>query len=70
MFDGHRNQVFTFTGAADCLPNYLRPEGFALPVIKKEVNVIQQTENTKRSNRTVNIPAKSQPGSKVRVDCD
>ena len=37
MFDGHRNQAFTFTGAADCLPHYLRPEEFALPVIKQEV---------------------------------
>jgi hypothetical protein len=63
MFDGHRNQAFTFTGAADCLPHYLRPEGFALPVIKQEVAVIQQAGNTKRSKRTVKIPAKSHTGS-------
>tara|TARA_B110000014_G_C19852577_1_gene441754 strand:- start:382 stop:558 length:177 start_codon:yes stop_codon:yes gene_type:complete len=37
------------SGVADCLPHYLRPEGFALPVIKQEVAVIQQAGNTKRS---------------------
>ena len=70
MFDRYRYQVFIFSRAVDCLSHYLRPKGFALPIIEQEVNVILQTGNTKRSNRTVKIPAKSQPSSTVRVNCD
>ena len=70
MFDRYRNQVFIFSRAVDCLSHYLRPKGFALPIIEQEVNVILQTGNTKRSNRTVKIPAKSHTGSTEGAKCD
>ena len=41
MFDGHRNQVFSFTEAADCLSHYLRPKGYALQIIEQKVAVMQ-----------------------------
>ena len=48
----------------------LETMGFALKIIEQEVNVILQIGNTKSSNRTVKILAKSQPGSTVLLNCD